>query len=290
VRPQLSQQVFSLFSALIEERIGLHFGVEEQDILVEKIETRSTEAGFESLFDYYYYLRYDDPNGVEFEALVDAVVVNETYFFREFEPLTVLVEDFIVPRIAHGERPRIWSAACSTGEEPLTMAMLLDGRKLLEHVELVASDISHKALARARTGEYSSRSLRDMARPGMERLGEVDRWLQQEKGHVRVVPALREAVRWCRINLMDATDVRSLGAFDVILCRNVLIYFRDETARALVERLATSLVPGGVLLVGVSESLLRLGTSLEFHEHRGVFLYRRPGAHRAPGEQGGQGR
>jgi chemotaxis protein methyltransferase CheR len=270
-----SSQVYVIFSALIEERIGLHFGVETQDLLMEKLESRASEAGFESLLDYYYYLRYDDPAGAEFEALIDALVVNETYFFRELQPLAMLVEDFIAPQVERGERPRIWSAACSTGEEPLTVAMLLAQRKMLERVDIVASDISRKALARAQAGEYSARSLRDIASPGPALASGVDRWLRRDSRMVRVASELRDAVHWCRVNLMDESAVRALGRFDVILCRNVFIYFRDETARTIAERLATSLVPSGVLLVGVSESLLRLGTSLDFEEHRGVFLYRR---------------
>lgn len=270
-----SSQVYVIFSALIEERIGLHFGVETQDLLMEKLEGRANEAGFESLLDYYYYLRYDDPAGAEFEALVDALVVNETYFFRELEPLAIVVEDFIVPQVKRGERPRIWSAACSTGEEPLTVAMLLAERKMLERVDIVASDISRKALARAQAGEYSARSLRDIASPGPALASEAERWLQRDGRVVRVASALREAVRWSRVNLMDESAVRALGRFDLILCRNVFIYFRDKTARAIAERMAMSLVPSGVLMVGISESLLRLGTSLDFEEHRGVFLYRR---------------
>lgn len=268
-------QVYAIFSALIEERIGLHFSVDTQDLMMEKLEARAGEAGFESLLDYYYYLRYDDPAGAEFEALVDALVVNETYFFRELEPLAIVVEEFIAPLVERGERPRIWSAACSTGEEPLTVAMLLAERQMLERVEIVASDISRKALIRAQAGEYSARSLRDIASPGSALTREVDRWLRRDHRVVQVAPELREAVRWCRVNLMDELAVRALGRFDVILCRNVFIYFRDETARFIAERLATALVPSGVLLVGISESLLRLGTSLDFEEHRGAFLYRK---------------
>ncbi|HEX2568516.1 MAG TPA: protein-glutamate O-methyltransferase CheR [Polyangia bacterium] len=274
----VSPQVYVIFNALIEERLGLHFGVETQDLLMEKLGARANEAGFESLLDYYYYLRYDDPDGAEFEALIDALVVNETYFFRELEPLAVVVEDLIAPRVERGERPRIWSAACSTGEEPLTVAMLLAEREMLGRVDIVASDISRKALARAQAGEYSPRSLRDIALPGPALPSGVERWLQRDQGKLRVASELREAVRWCRINLMDEVAVRALGRFDVILCRNVFIYFRDETARVIADRLALSLAPSGVLLVGISESLLRLGTALDFEEHRGVFLYRRAGA------------
>jgi chemotaxis protein methyltransferase CheR len=173
--------------------------------------------------------------------------------------------------VARGARPRIWSAACATGEEPLTLAMLLDQRGLLDDVELVGSDISARALERARRGRYGPRSLRDVGPPAL-----VARYLQREAGGtVRVAPRLVDAVRWRRINLQAPAEVEAAGRFDFILCRNVLIYFQDETAVRVVARLSDTLSPGGVLLVGVSESLLRFGTQLDCEEHGRVFLYRK---------------
>src|SRR3954462_10757075 len=134
----LSPQVFAILSALIEERIGIHYSLTDRDILAEKASTRAVEAGFDSLLDYYYFLRYDDDSARELDALIDALVVNETYFFREFDQLLVLVDEFLVPKVAAGARPRLWSAASSSGEEPLTVAMLLAERGCLEKVEIVA--------------------------------------------------------------------------------------------------------------------------------------------------------
>ena len=145
-----STPVLAILSALVEERTGLHYGLLDHALLAEKAGVRAAEAGFESLLDYYYYLRYDAGAGPEMDALVDALVVGETYFFRELPPLEVLAgiaEDLVL----RGVRPRIWSAACASGEEPLTLAMLLDERGLLGRVDLVASDISPRALARARS-------------------------------------------------------------------------------------------------------------------------------------------
>jgi chemotaxis protein methyltransferase CheR len=105
----------------------------------------------------------------------------------------------------------------------------------------------------------------------------VDRYLQREQdGTIRVSPHLAEAVRWRRVNLQDEQQMAAVGSAHAVLCRNVLIYFRDETAVKVVGRLSDALVPGGVLLVGVSESLLRYATNLVCEEHGNVFLYRRP--------------
>ncbi len=163
----------------------------------------------------------------------------------------------------------MWCAACSTGEEPHTIAMMLDERGLLGRVEIVASDISARVLAKARKGTYSGRSLRA--------LGDASRarhFVELGDGTVRVHDHVLAAIRWEQVNLLDAARVEALGVFDAILCRNALIYFRDAGVLRVVERFAASLRPGGVLLVGASESLLRYGTIFECEERGGAFFYR----------------
>ena len=162
----ISPQVFAILSALLEERTGLHYELSDSELLADRVSGRALERGFESLLDYYYFLRYDPGAASELALLVDSLVVNETYFFRELPALKVLVEDFVPQRVAEGARPRIWCAACSTGEEPLTLAMLLDEAGLLDRVDIVASDISGRALAHAKAGLYRRRSLRALP-PGV---------------------------------------------------------------------------------------------------------------------------
>ena len=269
-RLPLSPQVFAILSALIEERIGIHYSIAELDILAEKVSTRALEAGFDSLLDYYYFLRYDADSGRELDALIDALVVNETYFFREFDQLSVVVEEFLVPKVQAGSRQRLWSAASSSGEEALTVAMLLAERGCLEKVEIVATDISPRILARAGEGVFGERALRHVPVPAL-----VDRYLDVSGDTVRVRPDLLAAIDYRRVNLIDADQVASLGVFDVILCRNVLIYFREDRVRQLLQRLAAALKPKGALFVGASESLLRFGTSFLCEERSGAFYYRK---------------
>jgi chemotaxis protein methyltransferase CheR len=145
-----SPALFAILRALVEDRSGLHYGAAEREIFFERVGARAAEAGFDSLLDYYYFLRYDPGAGAEMRALTDALVVNETFFFRELDALRVVVAHLIAPAVRRGLRPRIWSAACSTGEEPLTLAMLLADEGLLHDVDIVASDISERVLARAR--------------------------------------------------------------------------------------------------------------------------------------------
>ncbi len=265
----VTRQAYTLLADLVSERVGIYHAQSDLDLFASKVQERMTARGFQTPLDYYYCIRYDENDASEFDALIDALVVNETYFFRELAALTVLVEERIVPAVARGERPRIWSAACATGEEPITLAMLLADRGILDRVEIVASDISRRALERAKAGVYGGRALRAVA-PGV-----ANRWLERQDERMVVRPELREAIRWQRLNLLDRAAIARLGSFDSILCRNVLIYFADDISRRVTESLRNALVPGGWLLVGVSESLLRLGTALVCEEHRGVFCYRR---------------
>lgn len=270
-RLPITPQVFAIFSALITEKVGIHYDLADRELLGDKIAARALEAGFVSLLDYYYYLRYDPGGAAETDALIDALVVGETYFFREMAPLEVAVAEVVAPSVAAGARPRIWSAACATGEEPLTIAMLLARQGILDQVEIVATDVSERALWRARAGCFGPRSIRSHAPPPPY----AARWITQAAGGVAVSAELRRAVEWRRLNLLDEAGIASLGRFDVIVCRNVLIYFHDNTARRVVGCLAGALRQGGVLLVGVSESLLRLGTALCCEERGGAFVYRK---------------
>jgi chemotaxis protein methyltransferase CheR len=265
----LSPQVFVILSALIEEKTGLHYRPADADVLASKLSPRVIEAGFTSMMDYYYFLRYDAGGEAEIDALIDALVVGETYFFREADQLEALVREVVAPQVAKGHRPRIWCAACASGEEPLTLAMLLDEAGALDKAEIVATDLSPRALERARRGRYGRRSLRSVPARA------VGRWLHVEGDTASVSRDLLGAIRWQRLNLIDAAAIDKLGAFDAILCRNVLIYFRDETTRHVVCNLARALTPGGYLLVGASESLMRFATPFRFEERGGAFFYRK---------------
>lgn len=266
----MTPQVFAILSGLIEERLGLWYALSDKVLLENKIATRVLDLGFESALDYYYYLRYDDQNEAEVGRLAEALVVNETFFFREYDQLEAALSTFIQPLIERHERPRIWCAACSTGEEPSTVAMWLAERELLDRVDLIASDISEAALSIARAGRYRPRSLRQVP-VGVQ----PARWIENDNGTLVVSPRIRAAIEWRKLNLMDDEAVRAIGQVDLVICRNVLIYFRDNVVRRVVARLTDQLSASGALLVGVSESLMRFGTRLVCEEHSGAFVYRK---------------
>lgn len=268
----LPAPVFRLLSGVVEDRAGLHYPLRDAELLAAKVSPRAVELGFDSLLDYYYYLRYDDPDHRELDALVDALVVHESYFFREHAQLLCLVDDVLVPQ-ARRARLRLWSAGCASGEEPYTVAMLLADRGVLDRVEILGTDVSRGALERARRGVLPPRALRDVPDPAL-----ANRWLARRDGRVVVADSLRERVAFRRVNLLDAAQVRTLGCFDAILCRNVLIYFAEDAVRRVLESLRERLRVDGTLWVGVSESLLRWAPALEHEERHGAFFYRRGAA------------
>ena len=222
MNPPIASSVFAILSALVEEKMGLHHAFEDRELFADKVWGRAREAGFESLLDYYYFLRYDDAAGEELEKLTDALVVGETYFFREADQLETMVRACIMPLVAEGRRPRIWCAACATGEEPMSVVMLLDHYGLKEQVDVVASDISEKHLFRARAGRYPLRSLQRAANKPL-----VERFATVEPGGVTFGAEVRDRLQFHRVNLVEENACVALGTFDVVLCRNVLIYFRE---------------------------------------------------------------
>lgn len=269
-RLALSSQILTLIGGVVERYAGLHHEGRNLDLFFDKVSERASEAGFESLLDYYYLLRYDDAAHAELDQLIDVLVVGETYFFREAEALAALVET-LGERSVAGQRARIWSAGCATGEEPVTLAILLERASLRGSADIVASDISHRALRRARTGEYGLSAHR--AHPeGLEPA------IQISRGRAVVDERIRAAIDWRYVNLVDAASVAKLGSFDAILCRNVLLYFADATAERVTGGLARALRPGGRLLIGACESLLRVSSELEPESRGGVFFYRRRAA------------
>ena len=266
----LTPQLFAIFTRLVEDASGMHYGPRDRELFAAKLVAHASDLGFDSLLDYYYRLRYDDPDGRELAQLIEVLLVHETYFFRELAPLRQLVEGHLAAVVARRGRARVWSAACSTGEEPFTMAMLLDELGLLDRVEILGSDLSAQAIAAATSGRHKKRALRDDPPAAL-----AARYLEPSAAGVAVAPRIRDAVRFRVVNLLDPGAVRARGTFDAVVCRNVLIYFGDDQVARVVDQLAGSLAPDGLLAVGVAESLLRFGTALVCEERGRSFFYRR---------------
>lgn len=267
----ISDAAFVLLRDLIADRAGVFYDDSKRDILADKLSAIVVSRGLSSFLDYYYRLRYDEDAAAYWTELLDQLAVPETFFWRQPEQM-LAVANVIAP-CHFARRPgaplRIWSAACCSGEEPLSIAIALaEAGILAEHpVEIVASDGSVAMVERARRGVYGERSFRNL--PAALR----DRYFRAESGVWRIDPGIHARVRWTTVNLMDAEGVRPLAVSDVIFCRNVFIYFSDDAITQVANSFARGLSADGHLFLGASESLTRLATPFELAEVAGAFVY-----------------
>jgi chemotaxis protein methyltransferase CheR len=212
----------------------------------------------------------------ERETLINAFTINETYFYREDYQFDALVRD-ILPALVATKKPgdliRIWSVPCSTGEEAYSIAIwLLEHWPLVDvyNVDIVASDIDTAAIAAARKGQFAARALARL--PGSV----LDSYFEPERHHRRkIIDDLRESVRFVPANLFETATLGDLGRFDVIFCRNLLIYFDDASRLVAAENLHGRLVPGGVLCLGHSESMGRISDLFTMVRLADAIVYRR---------------
>jgi len=267
----LASSAFSLLRDLVAQRTGVYYSDSKGDLLVERVSELMAARGLSSLLDYYYLLKYDPDAETAWTELRDRLAVPETYFWRQPEQFEALV-DVLMPRyLAERRRTpvRIWSAACCSGEEPLSIAMALSEGGWLDRVpvEIVGSDASPALVERARRGVYGDRSLRNLP-PALR-----ERYFEREGAGWRFDPRLHARVRWRTANLMDPGEAGPLAEVDVIYCRNVLIYFSDDGIRHVARLFAERMPASGHLFLGASESLMRLSTDFVMREIGSAFVY-----------------
>lgn len=272
--PGLNDSSFTLLRELIHQSTGQFYDPSKRDMLADKLSPLVVERGFTTFLDYYYLLKYDTAAApAEWERVADALSVPETYFWREHDQIQALIEHVVPEHFARapGEPLRIWSAACCTGEEPLTLAMALKESGWLHkmQLEITASDASPAAVTKARRGLYRERSFR--ALPPELRA----RYFSEENGEWRVDSQLHRRVRFQMANLMDPAAVTALAGVHVIFCRNVFIYFSPESIRQTVQRFHQHMATPGHLFVGAAESLLKITNDFDLREVGGAFVYRK---------------
>jgi chemotaxis protein methyltransferase CheR len=267
---ELPVGVFVLLRDLIRDRIGVSFDDDKRDLLASKLADRLGHLGLKSFLDYFYLLRYGSGAEAEWPRLTDALSVQETYFWREFDQVRALVDVLVPQHVAAGRGPvRVWSAACATGEEPLSIAMALAeaGWFRRAEVEVVASDVSPAALEKARSGVYRERSFRALP-PALR-----EKYFAPVPGGWRVDPELHARVRFVAANLLEPADTAPLACSPFVFCRNVFIYFSAATVARVVKHFAERMPRPGYLFPGVSESLLRATTTLQLEEIGSAFVY-----------------
>ncbi len=250
----ISDAEFVLLRDAIRERFGLYYDDQKRFLLLSRLQTRLSKRGFETFGAYVAYLRHDPRREQEWTDLASVLSNNETYFFRERAQLKTLAGPVLTEFLARSPRLRLWSAACSSGEEPYSLAMTLleTGRVGDGLLSIRATDISPRVLELADRGYYRALSFR-ATEPAM-----IQRWFAPQGDGFTIAERIKRLVQFGRLNLLDAARVAAEGPFDAIFCRNVLIYFDKPTQKRVVESFARALRPGGYLFLGHAESLFHL--------------------------------
>jgi len=261
---ELSAKEFNQFRNLVYEKCGINLGEGKKDLVRARLSKRLRTLGIDSFRDYYKMVT-EESSGEELVCLMDAISTNLTSFFREQKHFDFLTDKIMPDFMKKGRYPsefKVWSAGCSSGEEPYSISISLN-----DYAEksggfsytVLASDISTKVLDKAAAGVYD-----------LERVKGLNPVLRNKcflKGHrsmeglVKVKPFIKKPITFKRVNLMDSFPFRD--HFDLIFCRNVMIYFDKKTQEQLVKKYHDSLRPGGYLFIGHSESLM--GISHGFH-------------------------
>jgi chemotaxis protein methyltransferase CheR len=265
-----------LLRDLVLAHTGMYYDESRLDFLRDRLAPLVLDHGFDSFLDYYYLLKYDDHSPAEWVRTIDALSVQETYFWREFDQVKALV-DVIVPRLvaSHCAPVRIASVPCASGEEPLSIAMALEESGWFRRaaIEIVAGDASEAALRRARAGRYAGRAFRQIP-PAVQQTYFLP---TETKGEWAIRDDIhRRVASWTRTNVVAREELLRMGPCNVIFCRNLFIYFTPPTVAQVVETFAEMLSSPGYLCVGAAESLLRTPSRFELREVGGAYVYVKP--------------
>jgi chemotaxis protein methyltransferase CheR len=273
----LPDDVFRLLRDFIHGYCGIFFDDGSKFLLERRLARRLELHRLKSFEEYYHFLRYDRKREEELVALIDNLTTNETYFFRETPQLRAFSEEILPElrgRLAGRKSLRIWSAGCSTGEEPYTIAILLleSGDWWRDwQVEIIGSDINQRVLHTARKGVYKKGAHR-ATDPGML----AKYFIADEKGDYRIIDRVKELVSFSYVNLLDPHKTSLIGSVDVVFCRNVIIYFDREAKKKVIESFYHKLRDGGYLLLGHSESLINISNAFELRTLKHDMVYQKP--------------
>lgn len=273
----LSESDFERFRALISGASGIYFDRGKRDLLRLGLSERAETVGARDLADYYEFLTSDKERENELRALLSQLSVQETHFFRnlpQFDALRKYVIPEIARRKASGQRMlRFWSAGCSTGQEPYSIAMsvfdvLPDARSW--DIQVLATDLNDEALEVAAQGWYPEKKISGLDRDHLKR------YFEEKDGGYQAKKLLRDVITFSRHNMVvDNLPIQKFGTCDVIFCRNVIIYFTHQTAKHVIELFFDILNPGGYLFLGHSETLWKMSAKYSLVEMGDAFIYKK---------------
>jgi chemotaxis protein methyltransferase CheR len=264
---ELSTTLFRKFAKLVYEKAGISLSDAKHELVRSRLLKRLRALGMTTFEKYFHYLSEQDTSGDELVHMLDSISTNKTDFFREIQHFDFLTSNALPSivdqaRKSNSRRIRIWSAGCSSGEEPYTLAMVV--REALDSawdIKILATDLSTRVLQTAYEGEYDEGHMNGV--PPKYRMSCFEKEKDGDEKIYRVKPELRKMITFRRLNLMDPSYPFS-GKFDVIFCRNVMIYFDKPTQEELVNKFHRYLAAGGYLFIGHSESLTSLKTPFQF--------------------------
>jgi chemotaxis protein methyltransferase CheR len=272
----ISDEDFLRFREFFYRKTGIMFADNKRYFVDKRLRERMIACNLPGFREYFNLARYQ-ADGAELQLLVNAMTVNETYFYREEYQFRCLV-DSILPEVTRtrkmGDAVRIWTIPCSTGEEPYSIAF-----HLLEYwprvddfsIEIVASDIDTDVLEHAKRGIYGERALQYVPK------ATVARYMKRIGGDLfQVIPEIRESITFVRANLADALSTARFRSFDVVFCRNLLIYFDDISRREAAETIFEVLQPGGFVCLGHSESMSRVSSLFGVRKFPKAIVYQKP--------------
>lgn len=271
---ELSEDVFFLFRDLLYDQSGVLLDEKAKFFVENRLSNSIRRLQLETFHDYYYYLKYDRKKNEELANMIDLLTIHETYFFREDQQLRAFSEELlpeIRKRDASRKSLRIWSAGCSTGEEPYTLAMILSEIPAFKDwkIEIFATDISQRVLQSARKGVYQPSAFRSTNPRYLER------YFTREGTGYRVNDEVRKNVVFLQMNLLDTGRSSFINPMDIIFCRNVIIYFDMEAKRKVIGMFHQKLNDHGFLLLGHSESLINISTAFSLRHFTHDMLYQK---------------
>jgi chemotaxis protein methyltransferase CheR len=274
--PVITDADFAKFREFFYRKTGIHFDDAKRYFVDKRLVERIEATGSENFRQWFIALRFDT-KGQELQQLVNAMTVNETYFFREAYQFDCMVNSLLAEvarRKRTGQRIRIWSVPSSTGEEPYSIAIyLLERWPLIDQydVEILSSDIDTQVLEAAQRGIYTQRSVAQLPPEYLRKYfkphGERDYAVSRD---------LVGAVEFSQVNLCDAADTRRFRDVDIVFCRNLLIYFDDLSRRVAAEAMYDALSPGGFLCLGHSESMSRISALFGVRRFPDAMVYQKP--------------
>ncbi|MBI5025311.1 MAG: protein-glutamate O-methyltransferase CheR [Nitrospirae bacterium] len=273
---ELPEDIFRLLRDLIKDYCGIYFDDGSRYILERRLANRLRLQHMRDFREYYRYLMYDKRRDDELTAIIDILTVNETYFFREQNQLKAFIDE-IIPEIYERNKEkkkiRIWSAGCSTGEEPYTIAMLVMEKGIPDNwdIDIVASDINQRVLQVARKGVYKKNSFRTTNNYFILKYFE-----EEQGGNFKISDAVKSLVNFSYLNILDPFKVKFVGQVDIIFCRNVFIYFDPAVRKRVVENFYDRLIEGGYLLLGHAESLMNISTAFTLKHLKNDMVYQKP--------------